>query len=97
MRRIMLCAFVFTLAYSYHNKAVAQDPQFSQFYAAPLYLNPALTGINQKGRVGINYRNQWPSINTGFETAAAYVDYNFEEYNSSLGFLITMIRKDLQV
>mgnify|MGYP001799500021 CR=1 FL=1 len=88
MRRIMLCAFLFTMAYSYHNKAVAQDPQFSQFYAAPLYLNPALTGINQKGRVGINYRNQWPNINTGFETAAAYVDYNWEEYNSSLGFMI---------
>ena len=24
--------------------AIAQDPQLSQFYAAPLYLNPALTG-----------------------------------------------------
>ncbi len=68
--------------------ASAQDPQFSQFYAAPLDLNPALTGINQKGRVGINYRNQWPSINTGFQTTAAYVDYNFEDYNSSVGLLI---------
>ena len=68
-------------------KANAQDPQFSQFYAAPLDLNPALTGINQRGRIGINYRNQWPSIETGFETAAIYADYNIEEYNSSVGIL----------
>lgn len=25
----------------------AQDPQFSQFYAAPLYINPAFTGASE--------------------------------------------------
>ncbi|MFM8742085.1 MAG: type IX secretion system membrane protein PorP/SprF, partial [Cytophagales bacterium] len=34
----------------------AQDPQFSQFYAAPLYLNPAFAGSTNQNRVGINYR-----------------------------------------
>ncbi|MEM7297033.1 MAG: type IX secretion system membrane protein PorP/SprF, partial [Bacteroidota bacterium] len=42
------------------NTLQAQDPQFSQYYAAPLYLNPGLVGINQKGSMGINYRTQWP-------------------------------------
>ncbi|EMR01654.1 type IX secretion system membrane protein PorP/SprF [Cesiribacter andamanensis] len=40
----------------------AQDPQFSQYYANPLYLNPALTGNGSAGRVGVNFRQQWPSI-----------------------------------
>ena len=46
-------------------KSNAQDIQFSQYYAAPLYLNPALAGINQIGRAGINYRNQWFGIPDG--------------------------------
>ncbi|MBP6184819.1 MAG: PorP/SprF family type IX secretion system membrane protein [Saprospiraceae bacterium] len=41
----------------------AQDIHFSQFYMAPLYLNPALTGImNCTHRITGNYRNQWASI-----------------------------------
>ena len=66
----------------------AQDPQWSQYYAAPLNLNPGLTGINQKGRVGINYRNQWPSIDANFETYSFFADYHFEEYFSSLGLVV---------
>jgi type IX secretion system PorP/SprF family membrane protein len=37
----------------------AQDAQFSQFYAAPLYLNPAFAGTDSGARLGINFRNQW--------------------------------------
>src|ERR1041385_4230493 len=38
----------------------AQDPSFSQFFASPLNVNPALTGdIGTKWRVISNYRNQW--------------------------------------
>ena len=40
----------------------AQDPQYSQFYAAPQYLNPAFTGMTIQDRIVINYRHQWPSI-----------------------------------
>lgn len=43
--------------------AFAQDPQFVQFYASPLQLNPALTGVFPgKWRVVANYREQWSSI-----------------------------------
>jgi type IX secretion system PorP/SprF family membrane protein len=69
------------------NTLQAQDPQFSQYYAAPLYLNPALVGINQKGRMGINYRSQWPNLEANFETTSAYVDYHFEDYFSSVGLI----------
>lgn len=41
-------------------KAKAQDPHFTQFYATPLLLNPALTGgFEGKYRVGMVYRDQW--------------------------------------
>ena len=44
-------------------QAFAQDPQFVQFYASPLQLNPAMTGVHPgKWRVVANYREQWSSI-----------------------------------
>lgn len=53
----------------------AQDPGFSQFFASPLTLNPALTGkFNGVVRVAGNYRNQWPSINNAFITSTISVD-----------------------
>ncbi|MCW5898130.1 MAG: type IX secretion system membrane protein PorP/SprF [Flavobacteriales bacterium] len=63
----------------------AQDPQFSQFYAAPQYLNPALTGNTQQDRIALNYRLQWPGIQPGFETYAFAYDHRFADANSGLG------------
>jgi type IX secretion system PorP/SprF family membrane protein len=67
----------------------AQDPQFSQFYAAPLYLNPALAGATGQARAGLNYRNQWPAIDANFRTFSAYFDYFIEDKNSGVGAIIT--------
>ena len=53
----------------------AQDPNFSQFFASPLTLNPAMTGkIDGMYRVAGNYRNQWPTINNAFTTYTASFD-----------------------
>lgn len=42
---------------------LCQDVQFSQFYANPLYLNPALTGSHSGTyRIMSNYRNQWSGV-----------------------------------
>nr|WP_236025549.1 type IX secretion system membrane protein PorP/SprF [Algoriphagus oliviformis] len=65
--------------------AFAQDPQYSQYYAAPLYLNPAMAGGELTGRVGFNYRNQWPSIDAQFTTFSAYYDTYLPDYNSGIG------------
>lgn len=44
-------------------KINAQDKHFTQFYASPLTLNPALTGaIEGKYRVGLIYRDQWRQV-----------------------------------
>ncbi|MCH7400018.1 type IX secretion system membrane protein PorP/SprF [Belliella sp. DSM 107340] len=68
--------------------ALAQDPQYSQYYAAPLYLNPAFTGAEQATRIGANYRNQWPGMNAQFTTFSAYIDTYLDDYNSGVGFLV---------
>ena len=75
--------------------AQAQDPQFSQFYAAPLYLNPALAGSSIQARAGINYRNQRPAIDANFTTMSFFADYFIEDKNSGVGFLLTRDREGL--
>ncbi len=67
--------------------AAAQDPQFTQFYAAPLYLNPAFAGSALAPRVMVNYRNQWPAI-TNYVTTMVGVDHYIEKINSGVGLLI---------
>ena len=73
--------------------ANGQDPQFSQFYAAPLYLNPAFAGSAELARAGLNYRNQWPAYPTQFVTYSGYFDYYFDEYNSGVGLLLLSDRQ----
>jgi type IX secretion system PorP/SprF family membrane protein len=68
--------------------ALAQDPQFSQFYAAPLYLNPAFAGSTNQARAGVNYRNQWPAIDANFTTMSAFFDYYIEDKRSGIGALL---------
>lgn len=48
--------------------AKGQDPVFSQFYNASMYLNPALAGLEREVMAGINYRSQWQSIGVPFTT-----------------------------
>ncbi|CAH0996822.1 hypothetical protein EMA8858_02957 [Emticicia aquatica] len=68
--------------------SVAQDAQFSQFYAAPMYQNPAFAGGAYAPRLIANYRNQWPSINANFVTAAFSVDHYIEKLNSGIGIMV---------
>jgi len=86
MKRLFTCLFVTIIVVGLK----AQDPQFSQYYAAPLYLNPAFTGTTQDHRFIANYRNQWPNAARGFVTYAFSYDYNLYNYNSGIGFLATV-------
>lgn len=67
----------------------AQDPQFSQYYQAPLYLNPGFTGITPQQRLVVNHRLQWPNLPQAFSTYAASYDIFVEELRSGFGFLVT--------
>jgi type IX secretion system PorP/SprF family membrane protein len=66
----------------------AQDPIFTQFYANPLYLNPALTGSDRCPRAVMNYRNQWPALDGQFITYSASYDQHVDVLSGGLGVLI---------
>ncbi len=66
--------------------AEGQDAQFSQFYANPLYHNPAFTGEAGLTRFITNARNQWPDLTKGFTSYAFSVDSPIGESKNSLGF-----------
>lgn len=74
---------VFNANYSY-----GQDPEFSQFYANPLYLNPAFTGTNNCPRVAMNYRNQWSSISGSYTTSSLSYDQEVKDLGG-VGLLVT--------
>lgn len=65
----------------------AQDPQFSQFYAAPLYLGPSMAGAGEYPRLILNYRDQWPRLKGRFVTYAVSYDRFIDKYQSGIGVL----------
>lgn len=69
--------------------AQAQDPQFSQYYMAPLYLNPGFTGITPQQRLAVNHRIQWPNLPQAFATYSASYDIFVDELRSGFGILAT--------
>ncbi|MDQ3190907.1 MAG: type IX secretion system membrane protein PorP/SprF [Bacteroidota bacterium] len=69
--------------------AKAQDPQFSQFYANPLYLNPAFAGTGNCPRINMNYRNQWPGITGTFVTHSASYDQHVDALSGGIGLIVT--------
>jgi type IX secretion system PorP/SprF family membrane protein len=60
----------------------AQDARFSQYYAAPMRINPAMTGaFKGTWRLGGNYRTQWGAI-----LGKAYNTYSFNaDYRMPVG------------
>ncbi len=67
----------------------AQDPQFSQYYQAPIYLNPGFTGITPQQRIVFNNRIQWPNLPQAFNTFAMSYDIWVDELRSGFGVLAT--------
>jgi len=68
-------------------QAWAQDPHFSQFYANPIYLNPAFAGVAQCPTVHANYRNQYPGMGV-YQTYSTSIDQYVDELNGGLGLII---------
>lgn len=73
--------------------AAGQSMHFSQYYNAPLLLNPANTVLmpDDDYRVGLNYRNQWAVVPVPYNTFSAYGDLklggnkNNENHNNWVG------------
>ena len=82
---IMCCIFV--------NQSKSQDAEFSQFFNAPLYMNPAFAGVNEGPRFVVNYRNQWAALANAFITYAASYDQNFEGIGGGIGIIAVSDRQ----
>ena len=54
--------------------ANAQDLHFSQYFNAPILVNPANTGFNPDNdyRIGGNYRNQWSAVGSPYKTMSVW-------------------------
>ncbi len=87
IREIWRITVLFLFFYIMHGELRAQDPQFSQFYANPLYLAPSFAGLTDGSRIGANYRNQWPQLPGKFVTYTFSYDHWFDQYNSGAGIL----------
>jgi len=62
------------------------DPHFSQFYAYPLWLNPALTGVfDGNTRLNLNFKDQWANVDDGYITSGLSADFKTTD-KVSLGF-----------
>lgn len=81
---VLVCFFCMT---AFH--VFGQDPQFSQYYQCPLYLNPGFTGITPEQRAVANHRIQWPSLPQAFSTYAFSYDIFVNELRSGFGLLFT--------
>ena len=68
-------------------RVIAQDPQFSQFYANPLYLGPSFAGAVEGSRLAAQYRTQWWNLETPYRTYSLSYDHYFSTFNSGVGFL----------
>lgn len=70
---------------SFYVGTEAQDPAFSQFFANPLYMNPAMAGVEGPTKVYLGYRNQWPGATNPYVTYHASWDQYFEALHGGVG------------
>lgn len=68
---------------------IGQDVNFTQFHTNFLEVNPAFAGSAIQPRVSVNYRNQWPGVNSAFVTYSASYDQIYEPLKGGIGFKIS--------
>jgi type IX secretion system PorP/SprF family membrane protein len=83
MKKVLI---VFFIILSYLSKG--QDPYFTQFYASPIYLNPAFAGSARCPRIALNYRNQWPGFDKTYITYNAAYDQHVDVLSGGIGINI---------
>lgn len=86
IKRILLLLTICLIGFS--GKLIAQDAHFSQFYANPLYLNPAFVGSDKCPRVNLSYRNQWPALGQTYVTYSLSYDQHVNAIKGGAGLLL---------
>ena len=81
--------FLFILFFLTVSNSLGQDAHFSQFYANPLYLNPAFAGTEICPRFTFNFRDQWPVIPNNFLAFSASYDQHINALHGGIGVLVS--------
>lgn len=84
MRNILVIFLLFKMVVAF-----GQDPQFSQYYSAPMYLNPGFAGSTYGSRLIVNNRIQWPQLPQAFTTYAVSYEQYVSDINSGFGLLVS--------
>ncbi len=87
MNSLKRFTFHIVIFFVFSSLSYGQDPHFSQFYANPMYLNPAYAGSNFCPRLITNYRNQWPALAGDYVTYNASYDFGLNEIHGGLGLI----------
>jgi type IX secretion system PorP/SprF family membrane protein len=83
----LILAVVVWLVYIQHLQA--QTPQFTQFYHAPMAMNPAFAGTIAQCRLGLLHRQQWLGATARVATTYAAFDANIPAVSGGLGAYLT--------
>lgn len=94
MRWILLYIICFVSSLSLNS----QDMHFSEFYASPVNLNPALTGLfDGKFRIALIYRDQYRSVTVPYQTVGVSAEGRKKHFlgtGNNLGYGI-LINRDV--
>ena len=93
MKKLTKIALFAALMFGVGQGASAQDVIFSQFYANPLYMNPAFAGSKVCPRISLNYRAQWPALVSAFTTVAASYDQYIDALHGGVGGIVMADRQ----
>ena len=83
LTKIVILAAVFFGAFQ--GVHAQMDVSFSQFYANPLYMNPAFAGSKVCPRIAFNYRQQWPALVSAYTTFGASYDQYIDALHGGIG------------
>ncbi|PLX21562.1 MAG: hypothetical protein C0597_03190 [Marinilabiliales bacterium] len=83
MKKVCILIILFCVKQLY-----SQDVEFSQYYANPLYLNPAFAGSDEYARLSLNYRTILPTSFGDYSTYSASVDKYYDFLSGGVGFQI---------
>jgi type IX secretion system PorP/SprF family membrane protein len=76
MKKIRLILLLALVPGAFNVLQAQVDPHFSQFYAYPLWLNPAMTGTFEGDiRANLNFKDQWAGIDNGYITSAVSAEF----------------------
>lgn len=89
-KRILIITILLQFAFAGLLKAQV-DPHFSQYYAYPLWLNPALTGaFDGDARLTGNFKDQWANVGNGYRTVGLSADF---KPNDKVGLGLNIINQ----